>query len=127
MDEAIGRFAEDLLGRLHGPLTFRLVMQPIMALLIAAMDGIHDARDGKPPYFAALLSDPDHRRERIRDGWKSIGKLFVLAFAFDVIYQMIVFRSLHGGEALFMALLLAVVPYVLFRGAVDRLMRRRVV
>ena len=59
----------------------------------------------------------------LKDGWKSVGKVFVLALILDVVYQIIVTRFVYPGEALVTAVLLAIVPYVLLRGPVNRIAR----
>jgi hypothetical protein len=46
-------------------------------------------------------------RELIKDGWKSVGKVFVLALVLDVVYQIIVMRFVYRGEAFITAVLLA--------------------
>jgi hypothetical protein len=102
---------------------FRLILQPTMAVLVAIKDGLRDAKAGQPPYFWALLGDPAHRRELIHDGWKSIAKIFVLALVLAGVYQWIVLRWFYPGEAVLVSLMLAIVPYVLVRGPVNRLMR----
>ena len=35
MEELFTRFWEDLVGRVGGPMTFRLILQPIMAIIFA--------------------------------------------------------------------------------------------
>jgi hypothetical protein len=95
-----------------------------MAVIFAVISGLKDARTGKPPYFWALLTDPAHRREMIRDGWKSVGKVFVLALILDVVYQVIVLRFVYPGEAIVVALALAIVPYLIVRGLVTRIARK---
>ena len=123
MEEMWIRFLEDMQGRVTGPMKFRLLLQPVMASIFAVMSGLQDARAGKPPYFWALLSDPGHRRDMLRDGWKSVGKVFVLALVLDAVYQVMVLRFVYPGEALVVALLLAIVPYLVLRGLVTRLAR----
>ena len=59
----------------------------------------------------------------LRDGWKSVGKIFVLAMVLDVVYQVIVARFVYPGEVIVVALGLAIVPYLLLRGLVTRLAR----
>ncbi len=59
----------------------------------------------------------------IKDGWKSVGKVFLLAMALDVVYQIIVARFVYPGEVIVVALLLAIVPYLLVRGAVTHIAR----
>ena len=92
MDDMWMRFATDMTDRVTGPMKFRLLLQPVMAVIFATLSGLKDARTGKPPYFWALLTDPSHRRDMFKDGWKSVGKVFVLALILDVIYQLIVLR-----------------------------------
>ena len=121
MDDIWARLVEDMAGRITGPMKFRLVLQPVMAAIFAIRSGLADARAGKPPYFWALFTDPSHRAEMIKDGWKSVGKVFVLALILDVVYQIIVRRFVYPGEAILTAFLLAIVPYLLLRGLVGRL------
>ena len=123
MDETLNRIGANLIERVSGPMSFRLVMQPLMAIYFATRDGVRDAREGHPAYFWSLVHDPSHRRQRMREGWTSIGKLFVLALALDAVYQFIVLRWFYPGEAIIVATCLAVVPYALIRGLVNRLSR----
>ena len=121
--DPVARMLENILGRLTGPLTLRLVLQPGMALFFGTRDGFKDGREGRPPYFWAFVFKPWNRRELIRSGWKSIGKVFVMAVIIDAIYQYIALRWFYPGEALTVAFVLACVPYVLIRGPVSRLVR----
>lgn len=120
MDE-ITRFFSDLMGRLQGPMSLRLVIQPLVAAFLAIRHGRKDAREGRPPYLWAIVTDPAHRRELLLDGRKDISKVLVLAVLLDIVYQYIVLRTFYPIEALFMAFLLAVLPYLLLRGPANRL------
>lgn len=125
MDHMWARVGSQLLARVSGPMKFRLVLQPAMACFFAIRSGLADARAGKPPYFWALLSEPKHRSYMIKDGWKSIGKVFLLALALDVVYQIIVLRFVYPGEAVIVAFVLAIVPYLILRGLVTRVVRKK--
>ena len=125
MDDTVSRVLEDLAGRLYGPLHFRFVLQPVMAIIFATKDGIKDAREGRVPYFWSLFTEPQHRMEQIRRGWKSVGKVFILALVLEVVYQVWQLHTFYPGEALLVALTLAIVPYVLLRGPVNRFMSRK--
>ncbi len=125
MEDIWMRFVGDLADRVTGPLKFRLLLQPVMAAIFAIIAGLKDARTGKPPYFWALITDPAHRRDMLKDGWKSVGKVFVLALILDVVYQVIVLRFVYPGEALVVAFVLAIVPYLILRGLVTRLASRK--
>jgi hypothetical protein len=123
MEETLTRVFNDILGRLDGPLHFRFFLQPGMAIFFAIRDGLRDARQGRPAYFWSLFTEPDLRGELLRDGWKSISKVFIIAAVLDLIYQLIVLRWFYPGETLLVAVLLALIPYVLVRGPVNRLKR----
>lgn len=124
MDEIWARFSENLIGRVTGPMKFRLIMQPLMASILAFRSGLADARLGRSPYLWGLFSHPEARAQRIKDGWKSVGRVFILAIALDVVYQVLQFRFVYPGEAVSVAFILAMVPYLILRGLVTRLARK---
>src|SRR5262249_11159281 len=123
--DPLTRMLENLAGRVSGPMHFRVLMQPTMALIFGMRDGIRDAREDRPPYFWGLFTHPEHRRERLRSGWKSVGKVFVFAVILDAIYQLIELRWFYPGEALVTAFILACIPYLLVRGPVNRIARAK--
>jgi len=127
MEDIFSRFFEHLVGRadLDAPMKFRLILQPAMAAIAATRSGLRDAKAGAPPFFWALFTDPAHRAAMLRDGWKSIGRIFILGIAMDVIYQIIVFRRFYPVEALVVAAVLAIIPYLLIRGPLTRIARGR--
>jgi hypothetical protein len=125
MDELLARVWGDLVGRVSGPMSFRLVLQPAVAVILAIRAGVHDARDGRPAYFWTILTNPDDRRDLLREGWTAVAKVFLAAVVIDVVYQLVVLRWVYPGEALLVAFLLACVPYLLIRGLVNRLVRSR--
>ncbi len=124
MEPVIARISDHLIARITGPMKFRLVLQPAMAIFLAVKAGLKDAREGKPPYFWGLFTDAGERRAMLTQGWKSVGKVFTLAVILDVVYQLIEERWVYPGEAVLVAILLAIIPYLLVRGPVNRLSRR---
>ncbi len=126
MDEIFSRFWENIADRLHGPLAFRLILQPVIAMFFATRDGYRDAVAKRPPYFWALFTDPAHRRELLAEGWKAVVRVYVFALIIDGVYQVIVFRWIYPVEALVVAFLLAFLPYLLIRGPINRGVRRYV-
>ena len=125
MEDFLTRVWEGLAARVGGPMTFRLILQPLMAGLLALRAGVRDAREGRPAYFWAVLTNRAHRPDLLREGWRAVGRVFVLAIVMDVVYQWIVQRWVYPGETLIVAAVLAVVPYLLIRGPVNRLVRRK--
>ena len=99
LHDLLARFLNDLLARPSGRLAFRFVPQPLMAAAPALRDGVNDARTGHAPYFASVLRGAGRRGEQLAAGLKATGRVLALALGF--------------------------VPYLLLRGPVDRIARRR--
>ena len=123
MGNFFANYLSDFNARFDGPLHFRLFAQPLMAIFLAVRHGARDAREGRSAYLWTLLSDPAQRRYLLQDGWKGISRVFILAYVLDVVYQLVEFRRLKMFEALLTAVILAVIPYVILRGPIDRLIR----
>ena len=124
LQDLLLRMWTDLLARPAGPFAFRLVLQPLMAVLFAVRDGYTDARTGRSPYFWAVLHDPGQRRGRLVEGVKATVKVVLLGVVIDTVYQLRVLGRFYPGEAFGFALLLGFVPYLLIRGPADRVVRR---
>jgi hypothetical protein len=130
MDPIIARISHNLVERVTGPMKFRLALQPAMAIFFAIRGGLKDAQECKPPYFWGLFTDKGERESMLKNGWKGIGKVFILAVVLDVVYQLIEHRwVVYPGEAVLVAIILAIVPYLLIRGPVNRIVchQRKVV
>ena len=123
MEEYFTRLWNDLIGRIGGPMSFRLVLQPTMALIFSIRDGLKDAREGRPAYFYSLFTDPANRRRRLREGFKAVSRVFVFVVIMDLIYQVAVLRWFYPLQALIVAFVLAFLPYILLRGPVNRIAR----
>jgi hypothetical protein len=104
-------------------MTFRFILQPIMATIAALADGVKDARTGRNPYFWTILTDPTKRGSRLHEGLISTARVILLGLCMDLIYQFIVFDTFHPAEAVIIAGLLAFVPYLLLRGPITRVAR----
>jgi hypothetical protein len=125
MEEFLTRIWHDLGGRVGGPLTFRLLIQPLVAVFLAVRHGLKDGREGNPPYFWSLLNDRRDRDQLLWNGWHDVARLFFVAVLMDLIYQLIVFRWFYPLETLIVAVVLALVPYLVLRGLVTRLAHYR--
>jgi hypothetical protein len=119
--EVFGRIWQNTIDRAGGPMTFRFILQPVMASIAALYDGIADAREGRSHYLWTLLTEPSKRVGRLREGVLATSRILLLGLTMDSIYQYIVFDSFHPAEAVIVTILLAFLPYVLLRGPVSRL------
>ena len=122
--EILTRFWDQLIAQPNGPLAFRLILQPIMVTILAIIDGVKDARAGRPLYTWTLLTDPAHRAGYLREGLRRVSRVIVFALVMDAIYQFMVLRRFYLGEALVTAFAVAVLPYLLIRGPIARIARR---
>jgi hypothetical protein len=126
MDDVWTRFITDLTGRLTGPLTIRLFLQPAVAVFLAVRDGLKDAREGRPPHFWRMVSGPSEARSRrAKETLRAVAVVFTMAVVVDGVYQIRVFRWFYPVEAMVTAVILAIVPYLALRGTVNRIARTR--
>jgi hypothetical protein len=100
MDHMWMRVVSQLAARLTGPMQFRLVLQPAMAAFFAIRSGLADARAGKPPYFWCLVSDSAHCVDLIKDGWKSVGRVFILAGVPAIVFLRNARHALVRGKSI---------------------------
>jgi hypothetical protein len=119
------RIWDNLLVRPGGSLSFRFLLQPTMSIIFAVRDGIKDARKDRSPYLWTVLSKPNERHARLREGVVATGKIILLGILIDGLYQAIEFNTFFPVEALKVALLLAFIPYLLIRGPATRVTRWR--
>jgi len=124
VDELLRSFWQNLTGRLAGPMKFRFILPPIMAAMFAVKIGLQDAREGLPAYFWEVVGNPSQHRELLHEGWGHVSKIFIVAVLIGLVYQNLAFRWFCPGEALLVAFVLAVIPYLLLRGPVNRIARR---
>jgi hypothetical protein len=118
------RVWENLVNRPGGPMTFRIILQPVMAAVAALRDGVNDAKLGRTPYFWTLATNPSERGGLLREGLISTARIILLGLCMDAIYQAIVLKTFYPGEAVIVALALAFLPYLLLRGPIARIARR---
>ena len=70
MENIFARMWENLICRVGGPLTFRLILQPMVAACFAVRAGWRDAQQGRGLYGWEIIGDPVNRRELLREGLK---------------------------------------------------------
>jgi hypothetical protein len=117
VEAMLARVWANLNGRIGGPLTFRLIVQPTVSAFFAIRAGVKDCREGRVPYGWVILTDPIRRGDHLREGWKDVTKVFVVAIVIDFAYQISELRWFYPEEALIVAVLLALLPYLLLRGS----------
>jgi len=108
-------------ARVDGQFGFRLLLQVLVAVVLAYRDGTRDWENGDPPNFWELAKVlPEERLSLITDGLRGIGKVFGLALGLDSLFQYLVIGKFSIATALVVAMLLAVIPYQLARAGANR-------
>ena len=123
MSDTLLHHWEMLIGRWYGPLSFRLLVQPTVAAILGIRAGLADARAGRAAYGWSVLTHSGNRLRLIRDGWKDVAKLFLVALVLDVVYQIIVLERLYPGHTILIAATLALPSYFIVRGPTNRIAR----
>ena len=124
VDEALSRAWNQLLARPTGAFQFRFILQPTLAVIIAIRAGTKDARTHRPPYLWGLWSERTERGLLVRSTLKDLGRLFIMAVILDCVYQIIELRWIYPIQALIVGFALAIIPYVVVRGPVTRIVSR---
>jgi len=74
------RIWQNVLARPGGPMTFRFILQPVMAAIAALLDRIKDARTGRSPYLWTLLTNSADRGVRLHEGLISTARIILLGW-----------------------------------------------
>jgi hypothetical protein len=119
------RFVDDMVTRLYGPGRMRFILQPTIAIIFGARDGVKDARAGRPPFLSALVFLRAGRRELVRGALASVRDLVAVAILLDVVSQLLIFRMVHPAAALMLGPMLIAAPYGFSRAAANRIERWR--
>src|SRR6266536_2893375 len=98
--------APDIGWRLDAPFRFRLIVQPLVALLLGLRDGRLDAKTGTPPYLYELIFVPALRQARLKSGLTAIAKPLAVAVIIDAVVQFTFLDSLNILAALLIGALL---------------------
>jgi hypothetical protein len=113
-------FLEDIPKRLTGPGWFRLILQPLIAIILGVRSGMADARNGLPPYLYGLILRGDSRSALFKSGVRSLANLLLMAVLLDSLFQWSILGTSYPGAALLVGPVLIVTPYTLARALANR-------
>ena len=125
MEDFFKQHLEHFIGRMSGPMWIRFIIQPSVSFIIGVRAGVDDAHRGHPPFGWSILSGHTHRRALLKQAWRDIARVFIVSIVIDLIYQIYVLGWIYPLQAVFIATVLALLPYVLVRGPVSRVVSMR--
>jgi hypothetical protein len=117
------QFLEELPQRFTGPGRLRFILQPMIAIVFGIRGGLADAKAGNPPYLFRLILDAGRRRELLRSGVAAIRNLVALGIIMDIVFQLVLYRSVHPGAAVVIGPILICFPYAVSRALTARATR----
>ena len=117
-------FGEGFEARITGPGKGRFVLQPLVAIALGTLDGIADAKQGKPPYYIRILFTSEPTLDLLKTSLKRIGTPLALGIVLDMILQWVIFQSVLLLPAILAGAILVALPYSLARGLSNRVTRR---
>ena len=98
---------------------------PTVVTVLAIWAHLKDVRSREARSSLAPLSRSSTERARlVRSALGDVGKTFVVAVVLDTVYQILVYKSFRPGPAIFVALVCAVLPYVLVRFVFARIVHQ---
>ena len=116
---------DELLARIDdGPMQFRFVLQPLMAICIGFLDGRRDARAGLPPFLWGLVAGGGGRMARLNSGLWRLRFPVIIAASLDALAQFIMFGHVRPLSALIVGSSLMAIPYAVSRGLTNRFQRK---
>src|SRR4051794_735442 len=108
----VSKIFEELVARLgSGPMQFRLIVQPAMALLLGIRDGLMDARLGSPPFLWGLLFRRKHLKPSLKSALRRLQVPIAVATLADALVQYLMFGYVRPAVAVMVGVLLMGLPY----------------
>jgi hypothetical protein len=112
----------DTIGRsLSGRGQFRLILQPAMAVILGIRVGLHDARQGHPPFIRRLLTTSAQRWTLFKRSVREAALPLVLALVMDSVLQYLTLRRVRPVAAVLVGGLLVWLPFVVTRAFANRI------
>jgi hypothetical protein len=120
-----GAIVDRLLARLSGPMKFRFILQPLMAIALGVRDGRLDAKGGTSQFVIDVLLGSDGRGRLMIAALKRLAMPVALGTVLDAVAQYQMFVHVRMIGALLVGLGVIGIPYVLTRGITNRLTASR--
>lgn len=112
---------EKFVSRIDGPLGFRFILQPLVAILLGVQDGIKDSRAGSSPFLKDFTIHPHRRITLLKSAGVSVIKPVIVGIVTDAIAQLLIFNTIRPLGAVLTGTLIIAIPYVTTRGIVNRI------
>ena len=117
-------FVETVARDLSGTGQFRMILQPLAALIVGARLGIADASADEPPLLQRLATERHQRWTIFQEALSRAAFPLVVALVTDGILQHLIFGRIRPLAALAVGALLVWLPFISMRALTNRIWRR---
>lgn len=122
MDFAYKALLDELGARpSSGPLKFRLILQPTIAVVIGARAGVRDAKSRAPPFIWSLLCRRVTGKVQLKTTLYHLAVPILIATMIDATEQMLMFGHIRPLSALAVGTALMSLPYAVARSLSNRI------
>jgi len=108
-------------GVFGGSFQFRLVLQPLTAVILGIRVGLADAKRGDLPFFQALLHDKGERGDLLARAARDALLPLAVAFVVDAILQKMINHHIRPLVALLVGAVIVFLPFLIARGLTNRI------
>jgi hypothetical protein len=108
-------------GMFGGKFQIRLILQPVLAMLLGLRFGVRDAKQGKPPFFGALVGDKQDRGHLFKQSLRDAVIPLCIAFIIDSILQYMINHHVRPLASVIVGGLLVYLPFLIVRGLANRI------
>jgi len=117
---------DQIAARLTGPMNFRFILQPLVAIFILGLkDGRMDAKAGTPPFVFDLILRPENRKRDLKSAFHRLLVPVIIGAILDGIAQYLIFKHIRPAAAVLVGALVMGIPYSLSRGITNRIISAR--
>src|SRR5689334_6231054 len=107
-------------GMFGGKFQFRLVLQPLIAIILGLRLGIRDANMGRQPFFHALAHGEGGRRALLREAVRDALMPLIVAVLVDSILQQTINHRIRPVAAVIVGGILVFLPFLIVRALANR-------
>jgi hypothetical protein len=125
MHLVLADIVDNLVARLTGPMSFRFILQPAIAVFLGIRDGLLDAKAGTPPFIEDLVFNPANRKRSLKAAFHRLLTPIIVATVLDAIAQYLIFQHVRPLPALLVGTFVMGLPYSLARGVTNRIASAR--
>jgi hypothetical protein len=108
-------------GMFGGSFQFRLILQPLAAIVLGIRIGIRDAKHGEVPFFQALATGKGQRGDLLAKAARDAVIPLLIAFTIDSILQHMINGRIRPLQAVFVGGLLVFIPFLIARALTNRI------